>query len=348
VRRTRPELAEGLSGELCRALLTVPFRKEGGVLHLAFVVPLSKEMLSGLPPHKAYVALESDIREGLEVCFPKRRPSRETTSAPGLEVPAPQGSIAAPSAASAAQAERPPDVAGFDPALADLALPPPPAPAAPPPAPAARPPAKKVTSSGAPTAEALKSAGLIETGVDPREELLSRLKGFRWHAAGFLALCLGVKLVASLIDFSRNESEKSGAALRQGLGLAAIEAAKQQQRAMQPGGGGIAEAPLPFPTPAGRPGEGPRAGSFDEVSAALAELDVAARRDDLNAFRSACLRVSAELRAYAPLAPAMRQTSMLSNLSKEAAVLCEREYLRPPTAEWSELHGRIMRALTGD
>jgi hypothetical protein len=75
VRRPKPQLAEGLDPELLRSLLASPFKREGPVLHLAFVVPVAKEKLLALPPHKAHVALETDIRDGLEVLFPRRRTS---------------------------------------------------------------------------------------------------------------------------------------------------------------------------------------------------------------------------------------------------------------------------------
>lgn len=101
VRRPKAELAEGLDPALLRALLASPFKREGPVLHLAFVVPVAKEQLAALPPHKAHVALESDIRDGLEVLFPKRRNSVK-------------------------------DLSAFDPSLAGLGSPPPPsAPSAP-------------------------------------------------------------------------------------------------------------------------------------------------------------------------------------------------------------------------
>lgn len=100
VRRPKAELAEGLDPVLLRTLLASPFKREGPVLHFAFVVPVAKEQLAALPPHKAHVALETDIRDGLEVLFPKRRTSGKLPS--------------------------------FDPSLADLGSPPPPsAPSAP-------------------------------------------------------------------------------------------------------------------------------------------------------------------------------------------------------------------------
>lgn len=74
VRRPNPELAEGLDGALLRSILASPFKKEGGLLHLAFVVPIPKDRLAALPRHKACVALESDIRDGLDVLFPKAKP----------------------------------------------------------------------------------------------------------------------------------------------------------------------------------------------------------------------------------------------------------------------------------
>lgn len=299
VRHPKAELAEGLDGGLLRSLLASPFRKDPGLLHVAFVVPLPKERLSALPPHKAYVALETDIRDGLDALFPRGK-----GSAPGAP--------------------------GFDPGLVDLPPPPPPAP-----------------KKDGPTAEDMKRAGLVETHIHGREELLNSVTRLKWVGAAILALLVVVKGASWIISASRDEAEKRGAELRQGMGLASVEAAKAQQRAMRPGGGGPAEAPLPVQTPPGPTAA--YAGSLDLVIDAMAALDVEMRRKNARTIHEACVKVAEELRAYAPMAPSVRQMGPLANLGSETMAFCEREAgPEPPLAEWLELRGRIATVLKGD
>lgn len=173
VRRPRAELAEGLTGDQLRGLLASPFHKEAGLLHLAFVVPLPKEKLALLPPHKAFVALESDVRDGLAVLFPKTRPSKDVPAMPE-----------------------------FDPSLLDAPAPPPP------------------PRPGNPTTSQLQDAGIVETFITPREELLKSLLRFKWPAAGVLGLVLVVKLGTMAIDSSNSQVQKKSAELRQAIASA--------------------------------------------------------------------------------------------------------------------------------
>ena len=293
VRRPKRELADGLDGEELRALLATPFKRDLDLLHLAFAVPMPKERLGSLPPHRAYVGLESDIREGIELLFPKG------------------GSVAAFPQPS------------FDSSLDPLA----PVPATDPGVPDA---------SGNPSTDELKRAGLTELHVLGREELLGNLKRLKWPAAGVLALILCVKGASWIIDYSRDETAKRGAELRTGMVVAAIGSVKAQPHAMRPGGGADPAV------------QQPHQGSFDAVSNAMADLDVLMRRPDLAALHQGCRRLADELRAYAPMAPSMRQMGPLMNLSTQTRVLCEQDGFEPPLAQWLELRERIMGVLKGE
>ncbi len=89
VRHPKPALASVLPEALCRALLAVPVSGEGG-LKLAVVVPLTAEQVAQLPPHTAEVALEIDVRQGLDALWPHRRhPSLEVPVVPGPRPSAP-------------------------------------------------------------------------------------------------------------------------------------------------------------------------------------------------------------------------------------------------------------------
>lgn len=71
VRRPPAALAEGAPEALCRRWLAVPYRNSAGTLTFAFVVPPHAGLETGLPPHTATVALESDVRAGLDALWPQ-------------------------------------------------------------------------------------------------------------------------------------------------------------------------------------------------------------------------------------------------------------------------------------
>ncbi len=71
VRHPKHALAGQLSEELCRTLLVVPVDDAGG-LKVAVVVPLTAEQAARLPAHTALIALEPDVRQGLDALWPHR------------------------------------------------------------------------------------------------------------------------------------------------------------------------------------------------------------------------------------------------------------------------------------
>jgi hypothetical protein len=71
VRRPPSALADGASPEPFRRWLAVPYREASGALTVAFVVPPYAGTQTGLPRHTATVALESDVRAGLEALWPQ-------------------------------------------------------------------------------------------------------------------------------------------------------------------------------------------------------------------------------------------------------------------------------------
>jgi hypothetical protein len=74
VRKPPAALAQSAPQEQCRRWLAVPYRDAGGMPVIAFVVPPQAGLSTGLPPHTATVALEADVRAGLEVLWPQAAP----------------------------------------------------------------------------------------------------------------------------------------------------------------------------------------------------------------------------------------------------------------------------------
>ncbi|MBX7102210.1 MAG: hypothetical protein K1X89_31125, partial [Myxococcaceae bacterium] len=86
VRKPHADLAAVADGDACRALLAVPFRREGDALHIAFAAPLPKDLCAHLPPHVPHVALEADVRAGLDRLYRSPDLPPPPPSAPGPTV----------------------------------------------------------------------------------------------------------------------------------------------------------------------------------------------------------------------------------------------------------------------
>lgn len=72
LQKPTPLMLPGLSASLCRSLRILPMNFEEGTVHIAVSDPAAAQKLSSLgwPPHRAYLALERDILEGLAKLFP--------------------------------------------------------------------------------------------------------------------------------------------------------------------------------------------------------------------------------------------------------------------------------------
>ena len=176
VRHPKHALSERVSEEVCRALLAVPVDDAGG-LKLAVAVPLSAEQAARLPPHTALIALEPDVRQGLEALWPRQR--HKVGAFPG-EVPPPPSQP--PHASQPPQASQPPapQPSGQPAPQSIWSSPPgPPAPEAPPPAAVSSSPASSAppTAPAAPAQEPRDSeldSSLLDTlgappGFDPEK-----------------------------------------------------------------------------------------------------------------------------------------------------------------------------------
>lgn len=200
VRKPTPDMAELSTKEACRAMLAVPFKRGENGLQIAYVVPPSTEQTSVFPPHTAYVALEHDIRMGLNSLYgPEPKGNRTLASST-----APMTSIDAGGART-------------EPMTTPMA--------------AATQDGKVVASeSGNPSALEMARAGLIETGMSPMEETMLKLKALKWPLIFVVAAGLGVWGVGRLISHSSAEIDSKGSQLRDGLREAKEEAARDQAR----------------------------------------------------------------------------------------------------------------------
>ena len=85
-------------------------------------------------------------------------------------------------------------------------------------------------------------------------------------------------------------------------------------------------------------------GTLDELTTAMAECDVAARKTDGRGFAAACLKVADALKAYVPMAISVRQSGPLNALAFQTLQLCERE----TPGDWQPLRDQIQTVLKGD
>lgn len=347
VRKPMGTMARELDVETCRALLAVPFRRENGQLHVAFAAPLPPELAASLPPHVPHVALEDDVRAGLDSLFrglvPVRPPAASPPSAPVAPVapvaaPAPDDGTAdtllkqgleglgAPPGVHVPTNYVPPMAMGEAgsmplpplealPPLPELGLPPPAkatdlaAAGAPIPPRPSRP--RPQLASGPHTAPEIPG----EVVVTQRELLVAQLKRLVVPVAGVLALVVVVKGVGCLIDSSRREVDDKGTKLAQGMGL-------------KP------------PTPAN--GAGPV-----DVEGAVVAVDAAARAGE-KPFFEACRALAEQLRAEATSAGRLaQQRAELRNVSVEVAQVCDQGASQPQAA-WAPVRAKVMQALTGN
>lgn len=201
LRRPASELADLASKETCRAMLAVPFKREGDALHIAYVVPPAGDQTAIFPLHTAYIALEADVRMGLAALY-----------GPEPKGPRTLASHTAPMTSPAFAAPTAPITTPIAAATQDGKV--------------------VAQEKGAPTAREMAAAGLIETGMSPMEENLMKLKALRWPLALVLMVGGAVWGAGRLINVSRSEVEAKGAALNEGIRQNAQDIAQAKSREM--------------------------------------------------------------------------------------------------------------------
>jgi hypothetical protein len=202
---------------------------------------------------------------------------------------------------------------------------------------------------------------VVDAAVPYQEDRYADLKGqlrlLRLPIAAVVGVVVLVKVGSCVIDSSRSEVEKKSAALADGIHASNVEAAKNRAAELRAEGARPeperaepterVEAPVPRVAPLAVP-ELPSgklaAGTFDSVTTALAEADLAARHTPAE-FPDKCRALAAELRAYRQrTALPAREQADLANLTSEVAVACERE----GSAGFGALRDRVSRALRGE
>lgn len=206
------------------------------------------------------------------------------------------------------------------------------------------------------------SSVVVDAAVPYQEDRFAELKGqlrvLRLPIAAVVGLVLLVKVGSCVIDSSRNEVEKKSAALADGIHASNVEAAKNRAAELRSEGAApealrteraervdVPVAPRPTPAPPEPPSGKIAAGTFDSVTTALAEADLASRHNPAE-FPDRCRALSAELRAYrAHTALPVREQAELANLTSEVTATCERENAG---AGFGALRDRVSRALRGE
>ncbi|MBL9039493.1 MAG: hypothetical protein JNG84_13320 [Archangium sp.] len=189
-----------------------------------------------------------------------------------------------------------------------------------------------------PTPEALRAAGVVETGAHGHEALAAQLWAWRWRVTGVVAALVLVKGIGGCIDFSSTETEKKGRALGVGLQQSAAEAVQARVAAVRAESGNQASAPVQpvplLPSPL-----------RTAMMTALTEADASVSQGDAVAFQRRCPVAARSLKAYAPTAPSLLQQSALSSLSVELAAMCSMRFNSVPTDPWRSISQRIFKAL---
>jgi hypothetical protein len=208
---------------------------------------------------------------------------------------------------------------------------------------------------------------VVDAAVPFQDDRFAELKGqlrvLRLPIAAVVGVVILVRLGSCVIDSSRNEVENKSAKLADGIQAANAEAVRNRAAELRQDGFAAPPAPeraergerVEVPAPvAARPVAVPApelpngkvaAGTFDSVTQALAEADLASRHNPAE-FPDKCRALSAELRAYrARTALPVREQAELANLTSEVTATCEREN---GGGGFGALRDRISRALRGE
>ncbi|MBX7112824.1 MAG: hypothetical protein K1X64_00720 [Myxococcaceae bacterium] len=303
VRRPALDMADVATQETCRALLAVPFKREKDVLHIAYLVPPSADQTAVFPLHAAQVALEADIRIGLHALYGPQTKGPRTMAAATAPMTAPQ--LGAPTEAMT----RPMAAATHQGRVV-------------------------AKERGAPTAQEMAAAGLIETGVSPFDENMMKLKALRTPVLVLGVVGVVIWGIGRFINVSRDEVGAKGEQLNQAIRENVRDTVKDKQNEM-----------------GGEP-TGAVIGGQDNVASLVrtqAQLDVAINQSDTVGFYGACTDFSKQLALYVLRAPTLQQQGDLKALSLEATVMCETTPENAvPTERWRDFKGRLGRVMQGE